>query len=251
MNTFFFFDKNQLGTNFIVISPDHLSSQPSVSIHVSSSSHGIKCLGHFRTLFILSHVFLQWSHVCWPCFLDEIVPLWQEGSWTYFLLLFIAHTQNKKYNYKFLPRQFIKELFFFFFFFFFFLGQHLQRTEISRLGLKLELHCRATTQPQLCHIQPASVTYTKTCSNARSLAQWSRQGIKPTSSWILVRLLTHWVTTRTPKSFEFTVAFNAFVNKGTWNNYRVIFKENRLNDKVGGKYWKMNIVLYYIYILIN
>lgn len=95
---FFFFDKNQLGTNFIVISPDHLSSQPSVSIHVSSSSHGIKCLGHFRTLFILSHVFLQWSHVCWPCFLDEIVPLWQEGSWTYFLLLFIAHNQNTEYN---------------------------------------------------------------------------------------------------------------------------------------------------------
>ena len=45
-----------------------------------------------------------------------------------------------------------------------------------------------------------SLNYDLHCSfgNARYLTHWARPGIKPASSWILVRFLTHWATTRTP-----------------------------------------------------
>ena len=35
-------------------------------------------------------------------------------------------------------------------------------------------------------------------SNARSLRHWVKQGIEPTSSWILAGFLTHWAITRIP-----------------------------------------------------
>ena len=37
-------------------------------------------------------------------------------------------------------------------------------------------------------------------SNARSLTHWTRPGIKPTSSWMLVRFLNHWGRTGTLKT---------------------------------------------------
>ena len=36
-------------------------------------------------------------------------------------------------------------------------------------------------------------------SNAGSLTSWAGPGIEPASSWILVELVNHWATTRTPK----------------------------------------------------
>ena len=59
--------------------------------------------------------------------------------------------------------------------------------------------CQAQPQPQpqpLQHrIQAASVTYTTVHGNTGSLTHWERPEIKPASSWILVRFLTHWATT--------------------------------------------------------
>ena len=53
-------------------------------------------------------------------------------------------------------------------------------------------------QPQQCRIQASSVTYTTSCGNAGSLTHWTRPGIEPVSTWILVRFLNHWVTKGTP-----------------------------------------------------
>ena len=69
--------------------------------------------------------------------------------------------------------------------FFFFLGPHQQPMEISRLEVKSE--------PQL-------PTYTIAQGNPRSTTHWARPGIEPKSSWILVRLVTHWATMGTPLS---------------------------------------------------
>ena len=43
---------------------------------------------------------------------------------------------------------------------------------------------------QPCQIQATSVTYATVHSNTRSLTHWARSGIEPTSSCILVRLVT-------------------------------------------------------------
>ena len=51
--------------------------------------------------------------------------------------------------------------------------------------------CRSTPQPQPRQIRATSATYTKACGNARALTHRVRPGIKPTSSWMLVRSLTH------------------------------------------------------------
>ena len=47
-------------------------------------------------------------------------------------------------------------------------------------------------------IQAASVTYTTAHGYIRSLTHWARPGIKPATSWILVRFVTHWATMGTP-----------------------------------------------------
>ena len=54
------------------------------------------------------------------------------------------------------------------------------------------VNCRPTPQPQLRQIWASSVTYTTGHGNARSLTHWSRPGIEPTSSWVLVRFFNHW-----------------------------------------------------------
>ena len=68
--------------------------------------------------------------------------------------------------------------------------------EVPRLGVKLELqvpgYTTATTTSDLCH-----QTYTAACGNTGSLTHWARRGDEPTSSWIVVRFLIHWATTRT------------------------------------------------------
>ena len=58
---------------------------------------------------------------------------------------------------------------------FIFLGPHSRHMEVPRLGAELKPHLQ---------------TYTIAHSNARSLTHWTRSGIKPWSSWILVGFIT-------------------------------------------------------------
>ena len=58
---------------------------------------------------------------------------------------------------------------------FFLGGAHPHHMEVPRLGVQLELQLPA---------------YTKAHGNIRSLTHWMGPGIKPTSSWILVRFVT-------------------------------------------------------------
>ena len=74
-------------------------------------------------------------------------------------------------------------LFYFILFCFCFLVPHPQHIEVPRLGVELEL--------QLPRYATATATqdstYTAAHANAISLTHWARAGVKPTSSWMLVR----------------------------------------------------------------
>ena len=50
--------------------------------------------------------------------------------------------------------------------------------------------CSCQPQPQQRQIWASSATYTAAHGNAGCLTHWMRPGIKPTSSWILVRLIS-------------------------------------------------------------
>ena len=76
------------------------------------------------------------------------------------------------------PLLFFLFSFFLFFFFFCFLGPHPRYMEVPRLGIELE--------PQQWGIWVVSATYTTTHGNTGSPAHWSKPGMEPTSSWILV-----------------------------------------------------------------
>ena len=67
-----------------------------------------------------------------------------------------------------------------------FLGPHLQHMEVPKLGDDLELQLS---------------TYTTAHSNAGSLTHWVGPGIEPSSSRILVMLITHWATMGTLHTF--------------------------------------------------
>ena len=54
---------------------------------------------------------------------------------------------------------------------------------------------RLTPKPQQHRIQATPATYTTAPSSAGSLTHWARLGIKPESSWMLVRFVTLWATT--------------------------------------------------------
>ena len=58
---------------------------------------------------------------------------------------------------------------------------------------------KVQSQPRQRGIQAAPATYATACSNTGSLTHWARPWIKPASSWILVRFLTHWASTGTPQ----------------------------------------------------
>ena len=79
-------------------------------------------------------------------------------------------------------------LFIYLFIYFGFLGPHPWHMEVPRLNWICSW--QDTPQPQQCRIPAVSVTYTTTHGNARSLTHWERPGIKPTSSWIPVRLIS-------------------------------------------------------------
>ena len=55
-----------------------------------------------------------------------------------------------------------------------------------------------TPEPQQPGIQAASVTYTTTHGNARSLTHSLRPGIQPESSWMQVGFVNHWAEMGTP-----------------------------------------------------
>ena len=62
-----------------------------------------------------------------------------------------------------------------------------------------QIGASALSQPQQHQSQVTSTTYTEAFNKAGSLTHWERPGIKPTSSWTLVRFLTCWATMGTPK----------------------------------------------------
>jgi len=80
-----------------------------------------------------------------------------------------------------------------YFLFLFFLLFRAARTGIWRFpgyGSNGSYSCRPMPQARPCLIWADSAIYTTAHSNARSLTHWARPGIKPPSSWILVRLIT-------------------------------------------------------------
>ena len=64
-------------------------------------------------------------------------------------------------------------------------------------------HTHSNTRSKWC-LQP---TPQLMATPARSLTHWVGSGIEPTSSWILVRFLTHWATTG-------TLRFSIFLREG-------------------------------------
>ena len=78
----------------------------------------------------------------------------------------------------------------------FFLGLHPQHMEVPRLGVPSyptglhHSHSNVGSKPHQRWIQATSSTYTAAHSNARSLTHWARPGIKPLSSWIIVRFIS-------------------------------------------------------------
>ena len=76
--------------------------------------------------------------------------------------------------------------------------------EVSRPEVESELqlpaYATATVMPDPSCIR--NLYYS--CGNTRSLTYWARPEIKPASSWILVRFLTHWATTGTPCHLSYT-----------------------------------------------
>ena len=62
------------------------------------------------------------------------------------------------------------------------------------LGLNWSYSCRPGPQPQQRGIWAKPAIYTTAHCNTRSLTHWARPGIKPLSSWVLVRFINHWAT---------------------------------------------------------
>ena len=81
----------------------------------------------------------------------------------------------------------------FFFFCPFFLGPHPKHMEVPRLGGLIgatAASLRHSHSSHQCQIQASSATYTTAHGIARSLTQWARLGIKPATSWFLIRFVS-------------------------------------------------------------
>ena len=79
-----------------------------------------------------------------------------------------------------------------------FLGPLPWHMEIPRLEVELELHLPVMPEPQQLRIWAASATFTTAHGNAGFLTHWVRPGIKPATSWFLVRFVNHWAMMGTP-----------------------------------------------------
>ena len=64
--------------------------------------------------------------------------------------------------------------------------------------------CQNTPEPQQRQIQATSATYTTAHGNTESLTHWMRPGIKPTTSWFLVRFVStvSWQELQVPINFN-------------------------------------------------
>ena len=71
-----------------------------------------------------------------------------------------------------------------------FLRPYLEHMKVPRLTVKLELQLLAYTTATATEIPNLSLFCDLHHSNARSLTHWARSGIKPASSWMLVRFIT-------------------------------------------------------------
>ena len=67
----------------------------------------------------------------------------------------------------------------------------LSHMKFPRKGLNCSCSCRSLPQPRQHWIQSCI------CNLRYSLTNWTKPGIEPVSSWILVRFLTCWATTGT------------------------------------------------------
>ena len=74
------------------------------------------------------------------------------------------------------------------FFFFVFLEPHAWHMEVPRL--KGSCSHWPMPKPQQRQIWVSSATYTTAYSNAGSLTHWTRPGIEPASSWMLIRFVS-------------------------------------------------------------
>ena len=76
-------------------------------------------------------------------------------------------------------------------------------------------------QSQKCQIQAASATYVTAYDNARSLTHWARSGIKPETSWRLVRFLTCWAMMGNSLLYEWYIQVPSTVpgTQEAHNNY--------------------------------
>ena len=81
--------------------------------------------------------------------------------------------------------------------FFFFLGPHPRHMEVPRLGVQLELHLPAYDSHRNNRFE-LPCDYTTVHGDAGFLTHWTRPGVKPIYSWILVGFVNHWVTMVTP-----------------------------------------------------
>ena len=71
-------------------------------------------------------------------------------------------------------------------------GSSQVRSQVGRCS------CQPTPQSQQRGIWTASATYITAHGNTGSIIHWARPGIKPATSWTLVRFITHWATMGTP-----------------------------------------------------
>ena len=83
-----------------------------------------------------------------------------------------------------------------------FLGPHLQHMEVTKLEVKSELHLLASPQPQQRQTRATSAIYTIAHGNARSSTHWTRPGMEPKSSWILIRFIAAEPWGELPKMFK-------------------------------------------------
>ena len=63
--------------------------------------------------------------------------------------------------------------------------------EVPGLEVESELQLKPMPQPQQNQIQAASATYTRACSNPRSLTKWGRPGIELHPHRYYVGFITH------------------------------------------------------------
>ena len=101
--------------------------------------------------------------------------------WWLWLNSILLHTQNLKHSH---PKKIMCWCLFFFS-----LGPHPRHMSVPRLRSNWSCSCWPTPQPQKQQFWATSSIYTTAHGNTRSLKHWARSGIKPSSSWLLVRFV--------------------------------------------------------------